>query len=169
MKSEKVLGFLLAAILALLPAAAMSGQDRKISGETSGAGKKSLLRKELLSREPGEAAAPLRDIFRPGSFFQPHDALEPGGDAKESSGPGSSDQGTVKAAATVPFILDYIGYVLSSSRTIALIVLDGQAKAVVEGEEILPGVKVARVDPEKIEIEGPGASKSSFLRQGEQP
>jgi hypothetical protein len=52
---------------------------------------------------------------------------------------------------------------------IALVIFEGQAMAVSEGEEVLPGVKVEKVAPDRIDLIGRDAKRSSFPLQGEQP
>ena len=166
MKSENWIGFIAAGLLSALTAGGVLAQEKIKPGALPEKSAGSLLRKDLLAVAPGAAVSPLRDIFRPGS------SRAGLGSAAErpvspAVSPEESGKGSKGASSSSPFVLDYIGYVRSPHRIIALIILDGQALAVVEGEEILPGVKVDKVGPDEIEISGPGAGKSRFPRQGE--
>jgi hypothetical protein len=168
MRSDIRTGIVVAGLLAALAAGEAWSRDRKKpsppSKETTG----SLLRKDLLAMPPAEAAAPLRDIFRPGSgsLREPVESIE-AHRATPSGQSGNAAPGSM-VTPSLSFVLDYIGYIRSSHKIIALIILDGQARAVVEGEEILPGVKVSKVGPEFLEVSGPSAGKMKFSRQGEE-
>jgi hypothetical protein len=135
-----------------------------------GAWAQSLIRKDLLKEKPGEIAPPRRDIFSPRTAFAPPGFSQPG----ESPGGRATDAGKSETppamkSAEPTLDLSYIGYVQSAHKMIALIILEGQAMAVSEGEEVLPGVKVGKVAPDRIDLMGPDAKRSSFPLQGEQP
>ena len=137
---------------------------------TSSAWAQSLIRKDLLKSKPAEIASPRRDIFSPRTGFTQPDVSQPG----ELSGGRVEDAGTSKTPTEIKSVapsldLTYIGYVQSANKTIALIILEGLAMAVSEGEEVLPGVKVGKVAPDRIDFIGPDAKRSSFPLQGEQP
>lgn len=135
-----------------------------------GAWGQSLIRKDLLKEKPGETAPPRRDIFSPGAAFAPPGPSQPG----ESPGGRVMDSGKPETPPAMELAepsldLSYIGYVQSAHKMIALVMLEGQAMAVSEGEEVLPGVKVEKVTPDRIDLIGPDAKCSSFTLQGEQP
>lgn len=65
--------------------------------------------------------------------------------------------------------LRYLGYVLSGKRIVGLIVFEGEAMPVVEGEEISEGFTVGRVSPEEIEVFGPDSKPMKFTIEGEFP
>jgi hypothetical protein len=135
-----------------------------------GAWAQSLIRKDLLKEKPGEIAPPRRDIFSPRTAFVPPGFSQPG----ESPGgrvtdTGRSDTPPAIEPAEPSLDLSYIGYVQSAHKMIALIILEGQAMAVSEGEEVLPGMKVGKVAPDRIDLIGPDAKRLSFPLQGEQP
>jgi len=135
-----------------------------------GAWAQSLIRKDLLKEKPGEIAPPRRDIFSPRTAFAPPGFSQPG----ESPGgrvtdTGRSDTPPAIEPAEPSLDLSYIGYVQSAHKMIALIILEGQAMAVSEGEEVLPGMKVGKVAPDRIDLIGPDAKRLSFPLQGEQP
>ena len=134
-----------------------------------GAWGQSLIRKDLLKEKPGEIGPPRRDIFSPRTAFAPPGISPPGeppggriADAEKPETPPALE------SAEPSLDLSYIGYVQSAHKMIALVILEGQAMAVSEGEEVLPGVKVEKVTPDRIDLIGPDAKRSSFPRQGEQ-
>jgi hypothetical protein len=135
-----------------------------------GARGQSLIRKDLLKEKPGEIAPPRRDIFSPRTAYAPPGFSQPG----EFPDGRVTDAGMNKTlpeseSAETSLDLSYIGYVQSAHKMIALVILEGQAMAVSEGEEVLPGVKVEKVAPDRIDLIGPDAKRSSFPLQGEQP
>lgn len=152
------------------PIARFSGLLAATALITSGAWTQSLIRKDLLKSTPAEIASPRRDIFSPRTGSTPLGISQPGefpgGRVPEA---GKSDKPPAMKTAGSSLDLSYIGYIQSGNKMIALIVLEGQAMAVTEGEEVLPGVKVGKVDLERIDVIGPNAKRSSFPLQGEQP
>ncbi len=138
-------------------------QERPKAGAKAPSEKaKPLIRKDLLVFEEGDLPSPLRNIFRPKS---------------------SPRRGPVRKAPVVPkpvvkappekdqppeFTLDlsYIGSVQSGGVTMALVMRSGQAVPVAAGEEIIPGYRIVRITPQEIEVEGPGAQRKTFSRQG---
>jgi len=133
-----------------------------------GAWGQSLIRKDLLKERPGETELPRRDIFSPRTAFAPPRISPPGEppggrvtDAEKPETPSAME------APEPSLDLSYIGYVRSAHKMIALVILDGQALAVSEGEEVLPGVKVEKVSPDRVDLIGPDSKSSSFPRQGE--
>jgi len=134
-----------------------------------GAWGQSLIRKDLLKEKPVELGPPLRDIFSPRTAFAPPGISPPGEppggritDAEKPETPPAMEP------AEHSLDLSYIGYVQSAHKMIALVILEGQALAVSEGEEVLPGVKVEKVTTDRVDLIGPDAKRSSFPRQGEQ-
>jgi len=130
----------------------------------------SLIRKDLLKEKPGEIVPPRRDIFSPRTGFAPSDFSQLGEFVEgRATDAGRLETPSAMKPAEPSLELSYIGYVRSAHKMIALIILDGQAMAVSEGEEVLPGVKVGKVAPDRIDFTGPGAKRLSFPLQGEQP
>ena len=145
-------------------------------GQKTGAVKKApdltpLVRVDLLKALPPEPAAPLRDIFSPGrgAVAAPETVETP--DAPEApSGEEPGVEAPPEAAPEEPLLeLAYLGYVTSGRKIVALVISEGQALAVAEGEEIVPGVKVEKIVPDRIDVMGPGGKKMSVPIQGEQP
>ena len=130
-----------------------------------------LVRLDLLAAPASapDPAAPVRDLFSPGRGARPDPVLAPPeepGDADESEAGIDAEGGEPE-----PPGLDatYIGFVRSGRTIIALVVSGGQAMAVAEGEEIVPGQKVERIAPDRIEVVGADGRRTSVPIQGEQP
>lgn len=131
-----------------------------------------LVRLDLLAAPASapDPAAPVRDLFSPGRGARPNPVLatpEEPGDADE----GEAGIDAAEGGESEPPALDaaYIGFVRSGRTIIALIVSGGQALAVAEGEEIVPGQKVERIAPDRIEVVGADGRRTSVPIQGEQP
>jgi hypothetical protein len=129
-----------------------------------------LVRLDLLGVPPAEPAAPLRSIFSPGRAVAAPESVPP------TEVPEATDED--KAGLETPtgtlieqpaIDLAYIGYVRSGRKIVALVVSDGLALAVAEGQEVFPGVKVEKIGPDRIEVVGPDGKRMSVLIQGEQP
>ncbi len=163
--------FLPAALLvgAVLAAGAQPGQK-------AGAGKKApdltpLVRVDLLKIPPPEPAAPIRDIFSPGrGVVAAPEAVETPEAPEAPAGEEPGVEAPPEAAPEEPLLeIAYLGYVISGRKIVALVISEGQPLAVAEGEEIVPGVKVEKIGPDRIEVTGPGGRKMSVPIQGEQP
>jgi hypothetical protein len=129
-----------------------------------------LVRMDLLGVPPAEPAAPLRSIFSPGRGIA---AAEPARPTDVPAAPDGQEPGleapSKKAPEQPALNLTYIGYVRSGRKVVALIISEGQALAVAEGEEVVPGLKVEKIDPDRIEVVGPDGKRTSVPIQGEQP
>ena len=126
-----------------------------------------LVRMDLLKALPPDPAAPIRDIFSPGRAVAAPEIIAPG---EIPAGEESDVEGTPTAAPGEPALdLAYIGWVTSGRKVVALLITEGQTLAVVEGEEIVPGLKVDKIGPDRIEVIGPGGKRTSVPVQGEQP
>jgi len=139
------------------------GEEKSDKGKTESKKTESLIRKELLYRERKELKPPKRNIFSP-----------------QSSGVGEENLGTLGApqglqqtentveASSSPLNLRYIGYIDSGQKIVALIIFEGQAVAVEEGERISEQVTVGKITTKEIEIIGPGDEKRNFSLEGEE-
>ena len=65
--------------------------------------------------------------------------------------------------------LRYIGYVRSGTKIVALVIFQGEALAVAEGEMIVGGITVKKIGLEEIEVIGPDSKPSMFSLEGELP
>ena len=127
---------------------------------------KPLVRKDLLVFGSGQAAPPVRDIFRPRAASGPVVPRPLGpGPAAPAAGPAA------KPDAPGGFVLNlsYIGSVDLGGRTTALILRGGQTVSVGEGDEISPGYRVVQVTAREIVVEGPNGERRTFRLQGDRP
>lgn len=131
----------------------------------------SLIKINLLPKKDISFAPVLRDIFSPQVYSSP---LPVSSSEKQSSGPGqvilgqqSEPEGETASSTGYRLSLRYIGYVHSIGKTIALIVFNGLAIPVEEGELITPEFQVVRITPEEIVIAGPDKEEFRFSLEGE--
>lgn len=133
-------------------------------------GQTSLVRKDLLEPTRKQLSQPLRNIFtrqrivpggeRPGIF----------GTVGEPSGGGTSTQPGSKSENTeISINVQYIGYVNSEERVIALIILDGETYAVESGDLLEGGIHIGEITPDDIEIIGPDSESNKVKLEGEKP
>ncbi len=126
--------------------------------------KKSLIRKDLLTIKKDTPQRPRRNIFSPrsGGVSEEDVAdLISSRDIEEQES--SAEEGT-------PFYtmsLRYIGYIDTGERIVALIIYEGEAMAVEEGEMISEQFKVGKVTRDKLDIIGPGEEIKEFSLEGE--
>lgn len=125
---------------------------------------KPLVRKDLLVFGSGEIAPPVRDIFRP-KTAAPGLVRSPGGSAIKPSAAVLSPEARPAFALNI----SYIGSIKAGGAIIALVLRNGQAVSVGEGDEIAPGYKVVGVTAEAVVVEGPNKVRKTFPRQGERP
>ncbi len=159
-----------AAILALAILASGASAGERVGGENKKPDLAPLVRVDLLKALPPEPAAPIRDIFRPGRAVA---ASEPAVAPEAPAAPDRQEPGLEappeKAPEEPELDLAYVGYVTSGRKVVALVISAGQALAVAEGEEIVPGLKVEKIGPDRIEVVGPDGKRTSVPIQGEQP
>jgi hypothetical protein len=131
----------------------------------SGDAPKPLVRKDLLVFDKIEAAAPIRNIFRPLAAAAPAAGVRPPSRfvAPTTTGPGS------EAPPSFALSISYIGSIKSGGQTIALVLRGGQTLSVKEGDEIVPGYKVISLSAEAIVVQGPTGETRTFPRQGDRP
>ncbi len=65
--------------------------------------------------------------------------------------------------------LRYIGYVRSGNKIVALVIFQGEAIAIAEGEMIVEGITVKTIGLEEIEVIGPDSNTRMFSLEGELP
>ena len=143
-------------------------QDKTSSAEKPGALKaqKFLIRMDLLQKKERAAAFAKRDIFVPGSSVEPR--ATPSG-ADEAKRPNmNQEEGAVPAAPQEAALnLRYIGYIQAKSKFIALVLFEGQAVAVGEGDMLGSAWKVAKIAAGEIEIQGLDEKSQKFALEGE--
>lgn len=130
----------------------------------------SLIRIDLLPQAKKIPPAVHRNIFSPQIFSASGSVAslekkEPIGERREIN----SKEEKEKTANQSDYFLSfrYIGYVHSAHKTIALIIVNGLAMAVEEGEYVLPDFKVVKIRPEEIIIAGPDKGEIRFSLEGE--
>ncbi|MGB8953349.1 MAG: hypothetical protein WCC06_11870 [Candidatus Aminicenantales bacterium] len=121
----------------------------------------SLLLKERLQDNRREYVPPKRDIFSAWRS-QGAAAIPPAAD-EESESSASPAQNV----STANFNVQYIGYIRTPQKFLGLILFEGQALTVTEGEFIGEGIKVLRVTAEEIEIQGPDSKVQRFGLEGD--
>jgi len=70
--------------------------------------------------------------------------------AGQSAGGFQTDQSNTSLLESLDFI--YSGLIFSGQKSLALILIDGQALALAEGEEIIPGLRLDKITPEEVLI-----------------
>jgi hypothetical protein len=126
---------------------------------------KSLIRLDLLRLQRTEARLPKRNIFAPRSHSSPPLSLK----GQEGIGPEAAETLSGKQQERPAFNVNlrYIGYIESPGRMIALIILEGQALAVAEGEVVSEGIRIGKISPTEIEIIMPDSTNRKFSLEGE--
>jgi hypothetical protein len=133
---------------------------------------KSLLRKDLLQVKKKDSAPPKRNIFAPRTdFSRPGEAVRPGGplpamDFQAADELAATDE-TAEAPPVLAVNLRYIGFIGSPRRLVALVILEGQAIAVVEGDFVGEGIRIGKVSRQQIEVVLPDSSTRMFSLEGE--
>jgi hypothetical protein len=130
-----------------------------------------LVRLDLLNLSKEETIPPKRNIFAPASS-----AARPAVGAAAASGLAGApfqaeEEGSSleqeQAPPTLTIDLRYVGFVVSSDRFVALIILEGQAVAVAEGEVVAEGLRIGRITTEEIEVVLPDSSVRKYSLEGE--
>ncbi len=142
--------------------------DKKTS---EGKGVPNLVRMDLLNSPEFQTTPPQRNIFAPANFS----ARTPVPSAAAAGPPnatlGVEEEGTPGGLDQPPPILGvnlrYLGFVVSPHKFVALIILEGQAVAVVEGEVVAEGLRIGKITPEEIEIILPDSSVRKYSLEGE--
>lgn len=129
----------------------------------------SFIRMDLLSAEKKPMPPPKRNIFTVGRAsvveeLSPEafkERMEEIRNIQNSQSQGENSMSSLN--------LRYLGYVLSGRKIVGLIVFEGEALAVVEGDLISDGFTVGRISPEEIEVLGPDSKPVMFSIEGEFP
>jgi hypothetical protein len=155
--------------LALLGTAILSAQEAQESGtkeKEKAVVMESFLRMDLLRAEKKPLPPPRRNIFTGRKTAAEEEDVE-------FSGKSEPTEEKMPAPPVEPNIqeldLRYLGYVRSGERMVALIIFQGEALAVAEGEQIEEGVTVSKILPDEIEVTGPDSEPSIFFLEGELP
>jgi hypothetical protein len=124
---------------------------------------------DLLSSEKNPMPPPKRNIFTEGSAsvveeLNPEELKERMEEIRNNLNTQSQGEKTLSSLN-----LRYLGYVLSGRKIVGLIVFEGEALAVVEGDLITDGFTVGRISPEEIEVVGEDSKPLMFSIEGEFP
>ncbi|MBN1225106.1 MAG: hypothetical protein JXB23_17790 [Candidatus Aminicenantes bacterium] len=155
-------------LLSVISLAAFTPQEATQDARGQAAEMESLIRMDLLRGEKKTLPPPRRNIFTAGKKKN---------EFQESDDEFFGESGTMEEGKSPPQIeqafsaldLRYIGYVRSGERMVALVIYQGEALAVAEGEEIESGVTIGKILPGEIEITGPDSEPSKFFLEGELP
>lgn len=124
-----------------------------------------LVRMDLIESIKKDFEPPLRNIFTFQHYSQ-GDASE--GKEEESFTQISGESRDRRESQNrTDFFLEYVGYIKSKDKMVALIIFQGRALAVQEGELLEDGSVVALVSEESIEVTGTSSQKSTFYLKEE--
>lgn len=145
------------------------GQTEKKTSEDKGV--PSLVRLDLLNLPGVQTAPPQRNIFAPANSSArppvPSAAAAGPPDATFGVEEGGTPVGLEQPPPILGINLHYLGFVVSPNKFVALIILEGQAVAVVEGEVVAEGLRIGKITPEEIEIVLPDSSVRKYSLEGE--
>ncbi len=163
--------WLYACVLIVCCAFLLSGrvQEKPQETESLNGRAESFIRMDLLSAEKKPMPPPKRNIFTVGSAsvveeLSPEALEERMEEIRNSQNTQSQGENSMSSSN-----LRYLGYVLSGRKIVGLIVFEGEALAVVEGDLITDGYTVGRIGPEEIEVLGPDSKPVMFSIEGEFP
>ncbi|MCP2620097.1 hypothetical protein NLC35_02490 [Candidatus Aminicenantes bacterium AC-334-K16] len=129
---------------------------------------------ELLSKKKKKFQPPLRNIFLPRWSRGTNLGLQkiaPARGEEGSAGAEESLQGEVSSNKTVTWniFLEYIGYIKSQGRIVALILYQNQPWAVKVGDVLEDGSLISAISEDELEITGPNKEKKTFRLIEEKP
>ncbi len=165
MKTEAARGSLW--ILLLAAAALCPGQTPPASTKPAPEPKRLLRMENLKPRELPPAAAK-RDIFSPGGYAESV-VSGPAGRPLAGKAGGAIEAAELAEPPAPVLSVRFVGYSFNeaSSRTVGLILVDGVARAVGEGDVLPDGLKIIRVSRDRIEVEKPGGEILTFSLEGD--
>ena len=150
------------AVLAAVLAVSVSGQK---PAPKPSAPATPLIRMDWLKSPAGPFVPPRRDVFSP----QGGAAMDEAGLPIRPEQPGQQAAEKIAENAPAPaFTLRYIGFSRSaaSKKIVALVLIEGQAQAVEEGDTVGAGYKVAHITLNEIEIQAPDGTALTFAWAG---
>jgi hypothetical protein len=160
---------LISAVILLLAAALAAAAQAPAPAEKPAAVPPALIRMEYLKPRTQPAAAPKRDIFSPGGFTAPDLPGRKAGGRAVFPGTATTAEEAAAEVASIPSVnLRFIGFIFNPSRNrlIGLILLDGIAAAVAEGESLANGLKIIRLTRRELETQGPDGKTLTFALEG---
>lgn len=144
-------------------------QEKSQKTESAKGSAGSFIRMDLLSMEKKPMPPPKRNIFTMGRASAEEELNPEALEARMEEIRNSQSTQTQGEEMSSSLNLRYLGYVLSGRKIVGLIVFEGEALAVVEGDLITDGYTVGRINPEEIEVFGPDSKPEMFSIEGEFP
>lgn len=131
-------------MVSLAVAASVTGlQDNKTAQKESGV-PVSFIKKHLMTRLKPEMATIKRDPFRPVT------AMRPGKQVSRAL-PSETETRPLKPVSILESLsISCSGLVISGNKKMALILVDGQALTLAEGEELIPGIRLTRISADEV-------------------
>ncbi len=166
MSFKRTFSFLAAAaVVAVLAWASPAGETKPAPAQA----RKPLVRLDLLQLTPPALSAERRNIFVAGAPSLAGQAQGEESDAEAQADEETPILGGGEAAAPgEDFVLQYVGYVHSPRGVIGLVIVQGTAQAVAQGEPLQPGYTATRVTDKEIEVTGPDGKARIYPLQGVQ-
>ena len=165
MSSKRILMIAAAAVTAAgLGLAGLVGAEMSSAKAAKAETVKPLVRLDLLQPVAATLVPERRNIFIGGSGESAVPLLPSPGGNRASAAVKSEEAEPDEDASEV----QYVGYILSPRGLIGLVLVQGTAQAVAQGEAVLPGYTVTRITRKEIEIAGPDGAKKTHLLQGVQ-
>jgi hypothetical protein len=149
--------------------AASQGQKAEAKKEKPGP----LIKKHLLDVKKENFAAPKRNIFSAGAAAFPEDRPPVLDDvvlksAEDANSAQAVKPGEKEATPAASISLRYIGFIGSSKKAIGLVLFEGRAQALEEGDLLAAGVQVGKITQKELEILLPNGLKQKFPLEGEE-
>ncbi len=164
-------GFICLFTIGFLFSQASRQAENAISSET---GKSGLIRMDLLRLSQGESRPFRRNIFAPGPAYgapsPPGVPVSQFSSERQESQDVQQQGEAVRTEVVTPAFnvnLRYVGFIVSARRLVALIILEGQALAVAEGEVVSEGIRIGKISVDEIEVVLPDSSTRKFPLEGE--
>ncbi len=165
MNSKRILRIAAAVVTAAgLGLAGIVGAETSSSKAAKAEPVKPLVRLDLLQPVASMLVSERRNIFIGGSEESAAPLLPSPGGNRASAGRKAEQAEPEEDAVEV----QYVGYILSPRGLIGLVLVQGTAQAVAQGEAVQPGYTVTRITRKEIEIAGPDGAKKTHLLQGVQ-
>jgi len=155
----KPLFFLMVAVATPLLAGPVDQQEAKTAELSSG---QSLIRKDLLKPPRSADVRPKRNIFVRGGGT----AVEPGPPANAVRPQAVTPSDQAEPESLGPDIR-YVGCVVTPRKTVAIILVDGQALAVAEGDQVAGIFTVQKISPEALDLADPDGQRRTISIGGE--
>jgi hypothetical protein len=151
-----------AATAAVLILAAAGGAGPASAQAARAASVKPLVRLDLLQPVASTLAPERRNIFIAGPA-----ASEPPLPPAQRGKPRVTAEDAEEASPGEQSVeIHYVGYISSPRGLIGLVLVQGTAQAVAQGDAIQPGYTVSRLTRREIEITGPDGAKTTHVLQG---